>query len=155
MTGTLLVLYLKGLQKTFRGNPISPSMVRGKSQGHIPLLALVLALCLSVVLLVPAPVGAHAVLVESAPENGAALRDSPRAIVLRFNATLERAVTFIDLVDLDQVKMALTASSDSSDNEVVARVPPLQPGVYSVVYKVLARDGHVTEGSIRFTILER
>ena len=29
---------------------------------------------------------------------------------------------------------------------------PLPPGVYVVRYRVLAADGHVTEGALRFTV---
>ena len=80
---------------------------------------------------------------------------SPTQVVLRFNATLEPAITQVSLVDLQKVLTPLDVTDTSSVDTVVAQIPQLLPGVYNVQYKILATDGHVTEGFIRFTILTR
>ncbi len=95
----------------------------------------------------------HGVLIESTPAHGAILKESPSVISLRFNAALEPSITRVSLVDLKQQKQTLTITDDSTVERIIAVVPPLPPGVYHVNYQVLATDGHVTEGSIRFTIL--
>ena len=100
-------------------------------------------------------VWSHGILLESSPTHGSVLRTSPNRIVLHFNAILEPSITQVNLVDLDADRTPLGVMKMSSKNTVVARIPPLQPGVYNVRYKVLATDGHVTEGSIRFTIITR
>ena len=98
--------------------------------------------------------GAHAILVASVPPHGAALNDCPDSITLRFNATLEPTLTRAHLIDMHQKRIPLETIGDAAIDKVVVRIPHLTAGVYTVVYKVLARDGHVTEGSVRFTILE-
>ncbi|MDT7041499.1 copper resistance protein CopC [Candidatus Nitronereus thalassa] len=95
----------------------------------------------------------HGVLIESSPSHGAILKTSPTLISLRFNAALEPSITQVSLVDIENHIQALTITKDSTVERIVATVPPLLPGVYRVNFQVLATDGHVTEGSIRFTIL--
>lgn len=92
-------------------------------------------------------------LIASTPPHGAILRQSPATITLRFNAALERVITQVYLLDGQGHETQLELVDDPKANRVTARLPSLPPGVYTVRYKVLARDGHVTEGSIRFTIL--
>ncbi len=99
-------------------------------------------------------VGAHAILLGSDPVHGAILDESPRTALFRFNAALEQAVTRVYLVDVHQVRTPLRPI-DSSIDRLVVGLPRLSPGVYTIAYKVLARDGHVTEGFIRFTIRGR
>ena len=95
----------------------------------------------------------HGILLESFPVHGSVLRASPDEVVLHFNAILEPSITQVNLIDLHDVLTPLGVTNVSSTNTVVAKIPPLQPGIYNVQYKVLATDGHVTEGSIRFTII--
>lgn len=109
--------------------------------------ALVLCLVLSQM------VWSHGVLLESFPIHGSVLQASPNRVVLHFNATLEPSITQVNLVDLHEVCTPLGVTNASTVDTIVAKIPPLQPGVYNVEYKVLATDGHVTKGFIRFTII--
>jgi methionine-rich copper-binding protein CopC len=95
---------------------------------------------------------AHAVAVQSTPPDAAVLAASPPEVRLRFNATLEPAMTRVSLVDVNGHRTPLEVAPDTAPGEVTAILPVLGPGVYRVVYRVLARDGHVTEGALRFTI---
>ena len=115
-----------------------------------------LVFCLVTVVCVLAlcpPSWGHGVLIESSPPHGAVLEESPSVVSLRFNAVLEPSITRVTLVDLKEHHQALKMTDASTVDCIVATVPPLPPGVYLVNYMVLATDGHVTEGSIRFTIL--
>jgi len=105
------------------------------------------------VLALSLPSWGHIVLIESSPSHGAILEESPDVVSLRFNAALEPSITHVTLVDLKKHTQALRVTDASTVERIVATVPPLPPGVYLVNYTVLATDGHVTEGSIRFTIL--
>lgn len=96
---------------------------------------------------------AHAILVESIPAHGAALEAGPQIIMLRFNAKLEPSMVRLNLVDINQARTPLDTMQDSTVDRIMVEVPSLSPGVYTLVYKVLSRDGHVTEGSVRFTVL--
>lgn len=95
----------------------------------------------------------HGILLESFPMHGSVLEASPNHVVLHFNATLEPSITQVNLVDLQKALTPLGLTNTSTGDTIVAKIPPLQPGVYNVQYKVLATDGHVTKGFIRFTII--
>lgn len=110
-----------------------------------------LPVVLCLLLCSPGAVSAHAILVASAPPHEAVLDEPPLQATLRFNARLETAVTHVELSGTQGTATRLKAGA-SSGNQLVVELPRLSPGVYTLRYKVLARDGHVTEGSIRFTI---
>ena len=112
--------------------------------------------CVFVLCLVPFPTAlSHGLLVESVPTHGSVLRAGPDRVVLHFNAILEPSITQVNLIDRREGFTPLGVTNASTTNTVVVKLPPLQPGVYNVRYKVLATDGHVTEGSIRFTVITR
>ncbi len=62
-------------------------------------------------------------------------------------------MTRLNLVDLQHHETSLPLTEDPQTNQVIAELPSLKPGVYLIRYKVLARDGHISEGEIRFTVL--
>jgi methionine-rich copper-binding protein CopC len=95
----------------------------------------------------------HAVLIESDPPHEATLQVAPETFLLRFNAALEQVITQVYLVDPDKNETPLEKVDESKTDRILVRVPPLSPGVYTIHYKVLARDGHVTEGRVLFTLL--
>jgi len=103
--------------------------------------------------LLPSSLWARAVLVASVPLPGAILKEAPQTIMLRFNATMEKTITQVYLMNGKEEKIRLEKVTESEDDRMMLRVPPLIPGVYTILYKVLARDGHVTEGSFHFTVL--
>jgi hypothetical protein len=98
-------------------------------------------------------VEAHSILLESVPAHGAKLSASPHAALLRFNARIEPALTRVSLVEGRQRRTALEISKESVMDRIIVPLPPLAPGVYTLAYKVLAIDGHVTKGLIQFTVL--
>ena len=95
----------------------------------------------------------HAILVESIPPHEATLKKAPQTILLKFNAALEHVITQVYLINPNKNETALEKMEGSKADQILVRVPPLSPGVYTILYKVLARDGHVTEGTILFTLL--
>ncbi len=109
-----------------------------------------LALCLFVI---PASAGAHAIVIDSSPAKGAVLSAPPERITLSFNARIEPALTRVALKDREGKEIPVTRAQNPSADRVVILLPPLAPGVYLVHYKVLASDGHVTEGTLHFTVL--
>ncbi len=101
----------------------------------------------------PRDAWSHAVLIESDPPHQATLQAPPETFLLRFNAALEQVITQVYLIDPDKNETPLEKIDESKTDRIVVRVPPLDPGVYTILYKVLARDGHVTEGRVLFTLL--
>jgi methionine-rich copper-binding protein CopC len=73
--------------------------------------------------------------------------------VIRFNSRLEKHLCSVSLVGVDKavVRLALDGAAAGPDT-LAYPLPPLRPGPYEAHWKVLAADGHVTEGVLRFTV---
>lgn len=104
-------------------------------------------------LLVPIAASAHAVVVESDPANGAALHAAPDHVVLRFNVRIELALSRASLKSgsADAVALSPLRDSDRSDRLVIP-LPRLGAGEHELRYRVLATDGHTTQGVLRFRV---
>ena len=100
----------------------------------------------------PNVVWSHAVLIDSIPPHKATLDEAPKTFILKFNAALEHVITHVYLIDQNKDETTLEKVQESQADRIEVLVPPLSPGVYTILYKVLARDGHVTQGSILFTL---
>ena len=110
-----------------------------------PLLAL--ALC---IFIAPA-VWAHAVLLETSPEDGARLDAPPREAWLRFNEPVNPVAVRV----LDAGGEAVTApNAIASDGETLRIALPddLKEGSYIISYRVTSGDGHPVAGSIVFGV---
>ncbi|QBQ56635.1 copper resistance protein CopC [Nitrosococcus wardiae] len=99
----------------------------------------------------------HAVIVESSPADQEVLAQVPEAIVLRFNVSIEKSFAQASLWGTkDRLKKLSIPESNFALEADPARLyiplPSLAPGPYQVRYKILATDGHTTEGVIRFII---
>lgn len=95
---------------------------------------------------------AHAVILESVPRQADSLA-SPKRLVLRFNSRLEKPLCSVQLLGPRQKTIALLRwEPDSPADTLAYALPPLEPGAYQARWKVMAADGHVTEGIVRFTV---
>jgi methionine-rich copper-binding protein CopC len=105
-------------------------------------------------LVAPVLACAHAFVVDSVPRNGAALSAAPRQIELRFNVRVEQALTRAALVSHKGAPVPLTIlpASESRSERVLIAVPSLGAGDYEVRYRVLATDGHATQGVLQFRV---
>jgi len=114
------------------------------------------ALCAALVALAPGTAAAHAIILESEPAAGATLAEPPARIYLRFNSKLEKRLSRVTLTAAGGRPVPLVIKTDGSENpeRIVLPLGSLRPGAYVVRYKVLAADGHITEGALRFTVLE-
>lgn len=97
---------------------------------------------------------AHAIVLESSPTHDAVLTESPGRIILRFNSRIEAALSRVTIEAVNGKAVALPAARDAGPeaNRLMVPVGPLAPGTYVVRYRVLAADGHVTEGALRFSV---
>jgi copper resistance protein C len=104
----------------------------------------------------PGEATAHALVLESVPAQGATLAAPPTHVFLRFNSKLEKRLSHVSLAPEKGKPVALPISVNGQDQPDRIDVPlaPLAPGAYVVRYKVLAVDGHITEGILRFSVLE-
>ena len=120
-----------------------------------PALTAALLLALAGALYPGASVSAHAIVLESSPVHDAVLARSPEQVTLRFNSKLEKRFTRITLAagDRQPAPVALPdGDGTAAPDRVVIPLAPLAPGMYVLRYRVLAVDGHITEGALRFTV---
>ena len=112
-------------------------------------------LALWVVLLSVSPASSHAIVLESFPVADAVLERAPGQVTLRFNSKLEKRFTRITLAAGDRPPAPVALPDDgaaSPPDRVIIPLAPLAPGLYVLRYRVLAVDGHITEGALRFTV---
>jgi copper transport protein len=97
-------------------------------------------------------VAAHAVLIDSAPADGATLAASPGEIRLTFNEPVAPvAIKLLDASGNDVEGLAI----DALDRTVILRLGGALPaGTYIVSYRVASQDSHAVVGSILFAIGE-
>lgn len=96
---------------------------------------------------------AHAIILESAPQHEESVA-APRKLVLRFNSRLEKPLCSVQLVGPRQRTIALLRPEPDTPPDTLAySLPTLEPGAYQARWKVMAADGHVTEGTVPFTVV--
>ncbi len=99
-------------------------------------------------LLAAGPAAAHAVLLETAPAEGARLTDAPRAAALRFNEPVTPAA-----VRLIGPAGSRELAARAENERVVVDLPAdLQAGGYYLVWRVASADTHPIAGTVSFSI---
>jgi methionine-rich copper-binding protein CopC len=100
----------------------------------------------------PPAARAHAIILESTPAQGST-GPAPRRLILRFNSRLEKPLCSVQLVGPRQRGIALLRQEANAPPDTLAYpLPALAPGEYQARWKVMAADGHVTEGTVLFTV---
>ena len=115
--------------------------------------AWLLVACLT--LATPRVASAHAIVLESSPTHDAVLPDAPSRVTLRFNSRIEKRFTRVTLAAGDSAPVAVAVPVGDAEGPPDRLTIPLQllgPGVYVLRYRVLAVDGHITQGALRFTV---
>jgi methionine-rich copper-binding protein CopC len=112
------------------------------------------AIALLAALALPAGALAHAFLDRAVPAVGSKVHGRPAEVRLRFSQPLEPAFSTVKVLDasgkqIDRKDKRL----DPADASVLrVSLPPLAPGVYSVRWRVLSTDTHVSEGDYSFEV---
>jgi methionine-rich copper-binding protein CopC len=98
---------------------------------------------------------AHAVLERANPAVGSAVRGSPHELMLHFSEELESAFSTIHVDNAKGERVDTgDAHVDAHDASVLeVALPPLPPGRYHVIWRVVSVDTHVTEGRYAFDVL--
>ncbi len=77
-------------------------------------------------------------------------------MLLRFNSKIEAGLSRVTIEPAggERVPLTVSAGPDGAPypDRLVLPLKPLAPGKYVVRYRVLAADGHLTEGALRFSI---
>ncbi|HIZ36137.1 MAG TPA: CopD family protein [Candidatus Ruania gallistercoris] len=113
---------------------------------------LVAIIATGVMLVIGAPAAsAHAELVGSTPQDGAALDSPPGEVVLTFNEPVQLLDGGIRLFPGGEDPVELDARVRGS--EVIAAVPgELGEGSFALSYRVISADGHPITGALSFTV---
>ena len=106
--------------------------------------------------IIAAPQGAlaHAFPDHSEPRVGSTVESSPAAVRIWFDGALESAFTTLEVLDVNGGQVNPDHGHVAPDDPTLleTELPPLPPGTYRVIWKVLARDGHRTEGDYTFKV---
>ncbi len=97
---------------------------------------------------------AHAMLVKAEPARRAALTRAPAQVRLWFNEEIEKDYASLAVQDaakgpVTEIKPHVAADDPKS---IVLPLPELEPGKYTVKFRVLSVDGHVVDSSYDFTV---
>jgi methionine-rich copper-binding protein CopC len=110
-----------------------------------------------VALLAPATAAAHATLVRAVPARRAVVSSAPPRVRLRFSEPLEPAFARVSVWNGQALQVDLKDPRVEPDEpaELSVGLPSLDPGTYTVKFRVLSVDGHVVEGDLTFTVRPR
>jgi hypothetical protein len=116
-------------------------------------LPLSLALFATFVLVSPAALFGHAVLIASTPPAGAAIHGPSLAVSLRFNVRVDGSRSRCTVVSQDGKSVPFAIESQQRADVLSGSLTGLTHGKYTLRYQVLAADGHISRGELTFTVL--
>ena len=94
---------------------------------------------------------AHAVIIDSVPAVDAAVAGDSD-VTLHFNSRIDHQRSRLTLIAPDGSANLLAITPDSAPDVVAAKLSGLAAGQYRLRWQVLAIDGHLTRGDIRFSV---
>lgn len=97
---------------------------------------------------------AHATLVKSDPPRRASLSSPPKQIQLWFNEKIEGSYASVSVLDSNKNSITENNPEVVTDDpkSVILNLPQIEPGRYTVQYRVMSVDGHVIESSFDFNV---
>ena len=100
------------------------------------------------------PLEAHAFLKHATPDVGSRMARSPNEVKILFTEAIEPAFSKIQVfAESDKEVDKGDVHRDSSNHALLkVSLPPLGPGTYKVVWRVVSIDTHVTRGSYTFRV---
>jgi methionine-rich copper-binding protein CopC len=110
------------------------------------------ALLFSMLLLaLPHAALAHAVLVRSMPKAHATVKSGELEIVFTYNSRIDAGRSSLALVSPQGGEHGLTIDTHAAPN-VLKSAAQVSKGEYTVRWQVLASDGHITRGTVAFSV---
>lgn len=108
----------------------------------------------AVLLLIPAVAWAHAFPDHSDPRVGRTVEASPAVVRIWFDGELEPVFSTIRVEDGKQRRVDKgDGRVDTQDRTLLeVSLPTLPPGRYQVIWSVVSRDGHRTDGRYPFQV---
>ncbi|MCS7287984.1 MAG: copper resistance protein CopC/CopD [Roseiflexus sp.] len=110
----------------------------------------------AMLLMLLAPVAhAHPQIVSAEPAPDAQLDAAPSFVRITFNEPIEEAFASLRVLDATGRAVDRGDGGRAPDDPRALQVslPPLEPGVYTVAWQAVGRDGHLVKGYFAFTVL--
>jgi methionine-rich copper-binding protein CopC len=108
---------------------------------------------LAIILLgLPFPACAHAVLLSATPGEREVLRGPDISVKLRFNSRIDAKRSRVILVASDGSQTTLALGDQPSPDTLASQAKGLRMGAFILRWQVLASDGHITRGEIPFRV---
>jgi methionine-rich copper-binding protein CopC len=98
------------------------------------------------------PALAHAILLAAIPAPASHVPAGPLAVKLRYNSRVDTTRSKLTLTGPDHVVATLQPEPGATQDLLQATTAPLPPGAYTLRWQVLATDGHITRGTVPFTV---
>ena len=96
---------------------------------------------------------AHAYPAVSMPNNGATMQEPPRELRIQFTEGVEIAFSQITVKAANGDVVSQGKLRQLASDKLAVDLKPLSAGNYSVEWQVLSVDTHVTDGTLRFTVV--
>ena len=110
------------------------------------------AAALALALVAPSATG-HAFLDKASPPVGSSVTAAPAQVTLKFSERVEPAFSRVQVVDAAGQRVDKADARVVDDGNVLAvSLAPLPRGRYTVRWRVLSVDTHVTEGDYTFEV---
>jgi methionine-rich copper-binding protein CopC len=93
---------------------------------------------------------AHAHLKKSSPADNSVITTSPSNLVLDFSEAAR--LTALSIQKGSEPEQKLKPLPTTAAQQISVPLPPLTPGTYSVIWRVLSDDGHMMSGALHFTL---
>ena len=95
---------------------------------------------------------AHSLLLGSTPAEGAALREAPAEILLRFNEPVQLTALRLFAADNAEWPLRRTREAAPRPEHRAAIGRDLTPGAWRAVWRAISADGHEIGGTLRFRL---
>jgi hypothetical protein len=105
-----------------------------------------------IMVMMPRPAFAHAVLVTSTPAAESTVSGPDLDIVLKYNSRVDGARSTLSLLTPDGKVEALASGPRSGPEFLSAKAAGLAKGAYVLRWTALSDDGHITRGEIAFHV---
>ncbi len=100
-----------------------------------------------------ATASAHSFPEQETPSAGATITEAPGQVTIKYDAPIEKLFASLEVLNSAGQNMATGPAEVSSDGwKLSVPVNKLQPGEYTVQWRVVCIDTHHTQGSYSFTV---
>ena len=103
-------------------------------------------------LAVSEPAFPHAFVDTSVPVDRSTVREAPREVTVRFTESVELEFSRITVKSAGGETVSTGPIRQPSGNTLTVGLKALGPGSYTIEWRVLSVDTHVTDGVLRFTV---